>query len=470
MAASATFTRVGGPAPEATVGKWDPPFATPIIAIHSALLSSGRVLLWGLKGEPWLWDPSSYPASPGSGFAEVSAPSEMFCSGHTFLPDGRLIVVGGEIAALGNGYGIPDVNIFGGTAWSTAPAMHFARWYPTATTLPDGEIVALSGSDETTATVSVPEVYDGTSWRQLPGASLNLPLYPRVFVEPKLGRLFYAGENPISRYLDPDANGGAGAWISAGTRQSADGRGYGSAVMLDGKVLYVGGGGGACPSLPNSSAEIIDLNSGSPTWRSVGSMAYRRRQINATILADGRVLVTGGTSACGFDEPSGSVFAAELWDPATEQWTLMASGSIRRIYHSTALLLPDARVLVAGGNDQSTAEVFTPPYLYASDGSPVHRPAYTLSASSAGYGQSLMVQSADAATIAKVTLIRLGAATHAFNESQQLVTIAFTAATDGQSLTVTMPASGKRAPPGPYMLFILNGQGVPSIAQIVTLR
>jgi hypothetical protein len=467
--ATVTFTPLGAPAPEATSGQWGPPFATPSVAIHAALTSDGRALLWGLNGQPWLWDPSTYPDNPGAGFTEVSWPSEMFCGGHTFLPDGKLIVIGGQIPALGYGYGISDVNTFGGGGWSTAAAMHYARWYPTATTLANGEVVALVGSDENAVTVPIPEVFDGVGWRELPGATLSLPLYPRTFVEPKLGRVFYAGENPITRYLDPSANGGAGAWISLGTRLLAN-RGYGSAVMLDGKVLYVGGGGGTCPTLPNSSAEIIDLHATNPAWRYVGSMTYRRRQINATILANGTVLVTGGTSACGFNDGSGALYPAELWDPGTEQWSVMASAGVPRTYHSVAVLLPDGRVLTGGGNNQSSAEVFTPPYLFASDGSPANRPSYTLGATVLSYGQSVTLQTPDAPTIEKVVLVRLGAATHASNQSQQFNTVAFAPATDGRSLVVTMPAGGNLAPPGPYMLFILNGQGVPSVARIVTLR
>jgi hypothetical protein len=467
--ATASFVPLGAPAPEATVGQWGPAFATPTAAIHAALTSDGRVLLWGLNGQPWVWDPSTYPDHPANGFNEVSWPTEMFCGGHTYLPNGKLIVIGGQIAALGYGYGLRDVNTFGSGGWSTAASMRYARWYPTATTLANGEVVALAGSDENDVDVPIPEVFDGVSWRELPGASLTLPTYPRTFVEPKLGRVFYAGENPITRYLDPSANGGAGGWISLGTRLLSS-RGYGSAVMLDGKVLYVGGGGAACPALPNNSAEIIDLHATNPTWRYVGSMMYRRRQINATILPTGAVLVTGGTSACGFEDPSGAVYPAELWDPATEQWSVMASAGVPRMYHSIAVLLPDGRVLTGGGNYVTSAEVFTPPYLFASDGSPANRPSYSLAATLVSYGQSVTLQTADAPTIEKVVLIRLSAATHASNQSQQLNTIAFTPAPDGQSLVVTMPASGKLAPPGPYMLFILNGQGVPSVARILTLR
>jgi hypothetical protein len=205
-------------------------------------------------------------------------------------------------------------------------------------------------------------------------------------------------------------------------------------------------------------------------------MAYRRRQLNLTILADGTVLATGGSSACGFTNESGVVYPAEVWNPATEQWSVLASMRVFRVYHSTAILLPDGRVLSAGSGDndastsQHSAEVFTPPYLYSSDGTLASRPTYSLSATVLGYGQPVTISSPDAASISKVTLIHLSAVTHAFNESQRLNTLSFTVDPSGTSLTVTTPSSGNLAPPGPYMLFVINSSGVPSVAQILTLR
>ena len=399
--ASATFLAAG--APEAVFGKWGERFATPVVAIHMALLTDSHVILWGgIGSQPWRWDPGTYPDNPASGFAELSSASLMFCGGHTFLPNGRLLVTGGQDPVLGGVHGIKDVNIFDGTAWASASPMSYARWYPTASTLPNGEVLVMAGNDETTARVPIPEIYNGSTWRQLTGASMAMGFYPRLFVEPKLGRVFHAGEQGTARYLDPDGNGGTGKWSTLATRMTVS-RNYGSAVMLDGKVLYVGGGGATCPELPTNTAELIDLNAASPAWRFVGSMASRRRQLNLTILADGQVLVTGGTSACGADNPSGTVLTAELWDPATEQWSIMASARDRRNYHSTALLLPDGRVLASGSNGVRTAEVFTPPYLFDSDGTLAARPAYALSSTSLEYNQVVTLQTSAAATIRKVS-------------------------------------------------------------------
>ena len=199
----------------------------------------------------------------------------------------------------------------------------------------------------------------------MPTWTIGGPYYPAVFVAPN-GKVFLAGFPQTSRYLDVT---GAGTWTTVGNRKVAN-RMKGSAVMYaPGKILYVGGG-----DPPTKSAEVIDLNQASPSWRTVPGMAFARRQLNATILADGQVLVTHGTSG-----PAGST----TW-PRRFAWP---SCGTRRpspgppwprspsfaTYHSTALLLPDARVLSSGSgegggvncaNSEFSAQVFSPPYLF----------------------------------------------------------------------------------------------------------
>ena len=235
---------------------------------------------------------------------------------------------------------------------------------------------------------------------------------------------------------------------------------YGSAVMYaPGKVLVMGGE----QNPPKNTAEVIDLNAASPSWRPVGSMQFGRRHLNATLLPDGKVLVTGGTAAPGFNDPSGHVDAAELWDPATENWTTLASSSgIPRVYHSTALLLPDGRVFSTGGNGFPDTEIYSPPYLFKGT-----RPTITSAPPSVAYGQSFFVGTPDAATISKITMLRLSSVTHAFNQSQYINELSFSQTTGG--LNVTAPPNGNVAPPGYYLLFLLNGSGVPSVAKFVQL-
>jgi len=285
-------------------------------------------------------------------------------------------------------------------------------------------------------------------------------------VEPKLGNLFIADGNVHN--LDPN---GAGSW-SAGPGPADGDRSYGPAVMLDSKVLFIGGGGKEpCPSnLPRKTTEIIDLAAPAPAWSSSGSMQIGRRQHNATILPDGSVLVTGGTSLCGFSNQSGAVFAAELWNPTTGQFSMLSNASVVRVYHSSTMLLADGRVLSTGSGDgggvtsQKTYEIFSPPYLFKGA-----RPSANLARNDMHYGQPFVVTTPNAASIRKVTLIRLAATTHTFDMGQRLNTLTYQVAADGQSLTVTAPAAGKIAPPGPYRLFLVNNLGVPSVGQTILL-
>jgi hypothetical protein len=378
---------------------------------------------------------------------------------------------------LGEYNGVTQASIFDGTSWSSAGSMNYRRWYPTLVTLENGDVVAMSGTQEPGIWSDIPERFNGSTWTPLTSASLvGLPLYPRAFLEPKDGKVFYAGEG-ASQYLDPS---GTGSWTTVGLGNGGDrvdmARNYGAAVMLDSMVLYAGGGGGGgpidpCPgSLPQRSAEVIDLSAATPTWTATGSMNFARRQFNLTVLADGTVLATGGTSSCGFSPETGAVFAAEVYDPQAGTWRILAGEDVVRVYHSTAALMPDGRVFSSGSGegagvtDQFSYQIFSPPYLFKGP-----RPAYDLPSAAMHYGEAFTVQTSAAALIRKVTIIGLSATTHGANMGQRLNTLNFQAAADGQSLRVTPPASGRIAPPGPYMLFIMNDKGVPSIAQTILL-
>jgi len=445
-----------GPGPEAQVGQWSAVFPAPIVQLHVHLLTDGTVLSWGRIGDPQVWDPAT-----GS-FTAVPSPSWLFCAGHDFLPDGRLLVAGGHIT---DGHGLPNTNLFDPVthSWQVGPPMAVGRWYPTNTTLPDGEMLTVGGTDENMTIDTIPEVWDGTHWRELSTANLALEWYPRLFVAPD-GRIFNAGEEQPSRWLDVT---GTGRWTDGPRRNFGPWRDYGSAVMyLPGKILYAGGGS----KPPTNTAEIIDLNQPNPTWANTGSMAYARRQMNATLLPTGDVLVTGGTSASGFNNAAGAVHAAELWSPTTGTWTTLASNAVIRMYHSTSLLLPDGRVLHTGSGDGANAprelsyELFSPPYLFRGA-----RPTLTgFAPTVVGYGQTLQVDTPDGASIAKVTFIRTGSVTHAMDQAARLVPLTFAAVSGG--ISVTLPTSRTTAPPGPYLLFLVNANGVPSVGRIMRLQ
>lgn len=459
---SAVFSP-SGTSSAATRGQWAATFQTPVVGIHLHLLPTGKVLFWGERGAAQIWD----PANPGAGFTPVSKTFQIFCSGHTFLPDGRLLIAGGTISGT---RGDARAVIFdpSSNTWSPTGSMAQGRYYPTLTVLPTGGILAISGSDETGTVVPIPEVGNGSTWRRLTAAGLSIanPYYPSMFVAPN-GRVFLAGFQGTTRYL---STGGDGQWTTVGNRLVADRR-LGSAVMYaPGKILYAGGG-----DPPTSSAEVIDLNQAAPAWRSVPGMRFARRQMNATILADGQVLVTNGTSGPGFNDVSAAVHEAELWNPATESWTTMAREVVGRTYHSAAVLLPDGRVLSIGSgegggvsyeNSQFTGQVFSPPYLFNADGTPAGRPTITSAPARISYGATFTVETPDAGSVTRGTLIRLSSATHAFNQSQLIYPLTFSA-TGATTLRAAGPTGANLATPGPYLLFLLNARGVPSMARMV---
>lgn len=450
-------------ADEATKGAWAAPIAWPAVAIHAALLPNGSVLTYGrMARAPLLWN----PANPAA-FQNLPHPADLFCSGHAFLPDGRLLIAGGHSGT--DNFGTKTTYLFdpATASWTRSQDMQNGRWYPTTTTLANGEVLAISGGDTAGTYNLIPEVWQDGTWRALTTASRWAPYYPMMFLAPD-GRVFQAGPERQTAFLNTS---GTGSW-SAGPLNNFGNRGYGSAVMFDGgKILLVGGG------TPTSSTEVIDLNVGGG-FRTVGPMSVARRQVNATLLADGTVLATGGTNSAGFNaSPTDSrVLDAERWDPSTEVWTPLARMSHHRLYHATALLLPDGRVLSVGSGEPPasgqvndlTAELFSPPYLFKPDGTPASRPEITDAPLSVSYGQQFTVQSPQASSIVRATWIRLSSVTHSFNQNQRMNRLV-TSVDGPTTVSVTAPAGPTHAPPGHYMLFLIDANGIPSVAKIVRI-
>jgi len=418
-----------------------------------------------------VWNPTTNTTDP-----LPPAPVNIFCGAWEEMADGRILVVGGHNGAHN---GLSAANIFDPASeqWTVLSDMAFQRWYPTVTMLPDGRLIVTSGESNCDGCdIPVQEIYDPSADPANPwdhslfksrNAQFSFPYYPHVFLLPD-GRLLVAatGEAPIvSQVMDLNTP----AWTSVGG-VAVDG---GSTVMyLPGKFLKLGTS--VDPDVPilNSvaTAYVLDMTQvPPPTWRQVASMSFPRTYQNATSLHDGTVLVTGGgitTDAVGVED---AILAAELWSPGTETWRTLAAMNAPRLYHSEALLLPDGRVVVLGGGrfngidestDQLSAEFFSPPYLFKGS-----RPVISSAPGQLSYGQQFRVQTPDASRIANVSLIRFGAVTHAINMGQRFLPLNFTVGTG--SLTVTAPANSNLAPPGNYMLFILDTNGVPSLAAIV---
>jgi hypothetical protein len=144
-----------------------------------------------------------------------------------------------------------------------------------------------------------------------------------------------------------------------------------------------------------------------------------------------------------------------------------------RLYHSNTLLLPDATVMALGGNPrqksyQREIEIYSPPYLFKADGSPAKRPVIAWVADTVPYGQPFYVLTENSSLIKSVVLIRAGSVTHAFDMDQRLVEVPFVP--NYLKLVATLPANRNLAPPGFYLLFILNTEGVPSVGELVQVR
>lgn len=445
------------PPPPEIAGEWGPMFDLGVSGVHATMLHTGKVLLFhrtsGAIGTvARLWDPAT-----GS-IEDVSATGgdayNFFCSGHSVLADGRVMIAGGTTAD-GNGYGERRTAFFDPDteSWQLGPLMERPRWYPSTVTLGDTDVLVMSGSEDPTTNVEEVERYDlGDDAFSTLAATADMPspyLYPRLFLLDD-GSVARVGMDQQTLLLDPAAQ----AW-SPGPSLTYGNRTGGSMVMLPGnRVLAVGGSDGG---LPTQTTEIVDFDDAEPAWRASGSMAERRHHLNAVLLPDGTVLAIGGARAStSFDDPA---YPAERYDPDTETWTTMDATFAPRAYHSTAVLLPDGRVLSAGqtrGNLQTTAEVFSPPYLFAGP-----RPAIDAAPSTIGYGDEFTVGTADATAIDEVTLIRASTVTHGVNFDQRSVPLTFTPGID--TLAVQEPGAGTDAPPGWYMLFLLD-DGVPSVA------
>ena len=410
--------------------------------------------------------------------------ANLFCSGHAFLPDGRLLVAGGHLA---DGHGLNQATIYDPAAntWTPTAVMNDGRWYPTAIALPSGSALVLSGSfsDPTQNLVVnnvIPQVWSNgnfTSIASIPGAAFDL--FPRTHVA-STGILYMTS---LVQTWSLDVSG-AGTWTALPNVLRPNGLcDYAPSVLYDvDKVLFAGGG-----NPPTANAETIDLSQAQLSWQATDPMNFPRRQHNATILPDGTVLVTGGTRRGGAPgtaeafndlDPGQPVHIAELWDPKTGQWTMLAAEQTDRCYHSTKVLLPDGRVLSAGGgefilnegtpqqvanNPQDThydVQVFSPPYLFKGP-----QPQITSAPDSVQYGGTFQIGTAQPEQIATVSLIRLSSVTHSFNAGQRINFLPSQVV--GGTLTATAPPNANVCPPGHYMLFIVNLQGAPSVAKII---
>jgi hypothetical protein len=216
---------------------------------------------------------------------------------------------------------------------------------------------------------------------------------------------------------------------------------------------------------------VVDYSSSTPVVTPTASMDQVRFWASGTILADGTVLITGGSEVA--NKLTGVAYQAQIWSPATGQWTAGASATKPRLYHSTALLLPDATVLTAGGGAPGpvknlNAEIYYPPYLYTSAGTAAVRPSIIANAFGAlSPGGTIDVTVGPTDIISRLTFVRTGSVTHSTNSDQRFIDLAFTQ--EGQNVTAVLPTDTTTLVPGFYMLFAFNDAGVPSVASMINV-
>lgn len=501
MQAVAFKGATGGTDPS-VIGKWSTQsttLANKINPIHVALLNTGKVLLVAGSGNcppsqtgcppkpPYPYPAYIYDAVQGTSPTQISNPPmwDMFCNSASLLANGQALFAGGTIQ-YDPFYGSKNVAIFDPlqNAFNTNVAsMANGRWYPTLTTLPNGNVLAYSGLNTTGSTTNTVEIYNpgANTWNSAGSSPFSAPLYPRMHVAGD-GRVFLSGPGTASYFFNPLG----GAWTWAANTKYSRWRGYGTSVLLpltpangyDPKVMIMGGDNPA-----TNTTEIIDLNNPGAGWQWGPPMSQPRIEMNAVILPTGKILALGGS--LNDEDGTHASLNADLYDPVSNTFSSAGANAYARLYHSVALLLPDATVWLAGGNPtrgtyEPHMEIYQPAYLFTPCSNPsgclAARPAISsvmingVSSTSLSYGGPFTVTQPPSQTTASVVLVRMGGDTHAFNADQRLVGLNFSPSNGVGTLTVTAPSNSNIAPPGYYMLFIINSSGVPSLATIVQLH
>lgn len=481
-------------APPATLpSAWSKVTPLAVNPVGAANLPSGKVVMWAsnslfsFQGDVGNSSTQTYYTvfDPATGSStqqlETSAGADMFCPGTALLPDGRLLVHGGDSS--------PRTSIYDwrNNTWTAAATMKVPRGYQGSTLLSNGNVFTLGGSWSGGQGGKAGEVWNASSgWTLLSGVPTDNVVGP----DPQG---IYRGDNHL--WLIAQANGavfhaGPSAqmnWISTsggGSIQSAGQRGgdgfsiNGNAVLYDiGMVLKVGGALAyqqdfAQPTYASSAVYTIDLSKGvgqAPVVKQQAGLYYPRAMNNAVVLPTGQVVVVGGQSIPQPFTDTSAVLTPEIWDPATGAWNLLAPMQTPRTYHSTALLLNDGRVLVGGGGlcgdgcaqNHADAEILSPPYLFKSDGTPATRPVIKTAPTQAKRGASFTVTTNSA--VSSFALVRQGAVTHTTNNDQRRVPLKATN-TGTNTYSLAVPADPGVVLPGYYMLFAMNANRVPSVA------
>lgn len=474
------------PAPSTSKGSWSSTIGFPLVPSTAALLPGNKLLTWSaytandFGGSNGRTQTAILDLNTGAvSKLEVSNTNhDMFCPGTSYLADGRLLVSGGSNAAQTSIYN-PSTN-----SWTAGSRMVIPRGYQSNVTLSNGNVFTIGGSWSGGNGGKTGEVWSPTNgwWNRLDNASVTPILtadkagvwrsdnHAWLFAASE-GRVFHAGP---SKRMNWYTTTGEGSVQSAGLRADSGDAMNGNAVMYDvGKILTMGGAPSYDGVDATARAYTIDISDGVKVDRT-GDMSFRRSFANGVVLPDGQVLVAGGQA---FPRPfydGTAVMAPELWNPSTGKFTTLNPMAIPRTYHSVALLLPDARVFVGGGGqcgncaaNHPDGEIFTPPYLLNADGSARPRPAITAAPATAALGSSISVTTSGPTP--QFSLVRMSTVTHTVNTDQRRIPLT-PASVSGNTATLAIPSDPGVVVPGPYLLFALDANGVPSVAKTINIR
>lgn len=467
--------------------KWSAPVTLPLIPVAVANLPNGNVLAWAADQT---LDFTSGEILPGKTYTTIINPTagtnqevivsntnhDMFCPGIANLPDGRILVNGGSTSAKTSLYN-PSTN-----AWTAGAQMNIPRGYQGAVTLSNGSVFTLGGSWN-----GGEGGKNGETWTSGSGWKLNSAIlasyiltndaggifrsdnHAWMFAQAN-GRVFHAGPSTEMHWFDTAGNGSV---TDAGKRGKDTDAMNGNAVMYDiGKILAVGGAPSYEQANATADATLIDISSGTAVTTTLAPMAYARAFNNSVVLPNGQVVVIGGQAFAQPFSDDTAVLTPELWDPATKTFSQLAPQAVPRVYHSVALLLPDGRVLSGGGGlcgacstNHPDYEILTPPYLLTSTGAAATRPTLSAAPTDATLGTTIVVTASSG--VKSFALMRSSSNTHSVNNEQRRIPVSFTVGTAGE-FQLQIPSDPGVVVPGYYMLFAMNGSGVPSVAK--TLR
>ena len=462
------------------LGQWSEIIDWPHTAVSAANLPDGRILTYASNEE------DSWPAGKGEfTYAAAWDPAtgefkmvphnahDMFCAELVMTDDGKVFVTGGR-----NHVPTTSVFDFEQDTWSTIDDMNTGRWYPTSVSLSNGNVFTALGSSGG----SIPEVWNqDAGWSYMNGIDFTNPLlnqpgwtiqtWPYLFVAPS-GELFHAGPQTQMHYINLGGNG------SIRETNATDKGWYGKRalnVMYEENKIMIAGGSAPYDSDGKNDATnavvSIDISSGEPVLTPLASMNHPRVTHNGVLLPDGKLIVVGGRTHGGGDV--NSVLTPEIYDPVTNTWTEVADMSVPRNYHSTALLMPDGRVWSGGGGfcangcpdiTHSNAQVYSPPYLFNSDGSLAARPEITTAPASVRNNEVFTLNAT--AGLTRFTMIKMSAITHQMNTDLRRLYVDFTESAPG-TYELSAHANPNVMTPGYWMVFGLNADGVPSEAAIV---